>query len=572
MTAIQCVVHCRVSTGKQAYEGESLAVQESLCLEIAARNGWTLAHAPWLEAYSGRKSIRPAFADILQFLDDHPGQVGYYLFRSIDRFTRRGTYTYEGMKRALADRGVRMIDSMGVIQQPVNSLGDLGFEYDWSIGSPSEITEVVMATTAKAEVTTILTRLIGQEIRLAQRGYKIRGPQDGYKNEKIYVDGKRRTIQVPDPERAPFYIKMFELRASGQLSDEQIVVRLNAIGFRTRTVRRWDAEHRGIIGTRGGVPLTVKRFQEIIKRPIYCGVVWEKWTNWQPIRAAYPGLVSIEIYNAANRGVRYLAKLEGDGLELKHNYRQTVPLNRNNPLFPYKNVILCPACRKPFMASSSRSRSGYRVPAYHCSRKHKRIAYNKVAFEKIVSDYVGRLRFQPHITDLLIATIYQKYGERHAETLDDAAAVGRMVADLEAEKAANIRAFPKAMTTFMQRAIEEEIVRLDREIAVTMKARHKMEVSESELDRYTKALKEVMDNPGLLLDQPTSVARQKSRFMLLFQDFPTIDELASGTAKLSLLVEPCEGQTDPNTVLVRLQGLNWNGVVISCLKRWLQYP
>lgn len=286
----RCVIHCRVSTGKQAYEGESLQVQAKVCLDIAAHNGWTVAHPPWLEAYSGRKANRPAFSEVLAFLDEHPGTVSYYVFRAIDRFTRGGIVAYENMKQQLAVRGVELVDSMGVIQPSKNTLDHVGFEYDWSRVSPSEITEAVLATTAKSEATTILTRLIGQEISLTQQGYKIRDAVDGYKNERVQVGGKRRVIQVPDPERAKFYIAMFKLRAIGQLTDPDIVARINAMGFRTRVRHRWDATHQRIIGRRGGNPLCVKRLQEIIKRPIYCGIVWEKWTNWRPVKASYAGL------------------------------------------------------------------------------------------------------------------------------------------------------------------------------------------------------------------------------------------------------------------------------------------
>src|SRR3569623_696050 len=99
---------------------------------------------------------------------------------------------------------------------------------------------------------------------------------------------------------------MFELRAAGQLTVPQIVERINAMGFRSRVRNRWDPTHQRIIGKRGGQKLTPKRYQEIIKRPIYCGVVWEKWTNWQPVKAAYDGRVSIEVWNVANRGSRII--------------------------------------------------------------------------------------------------------------------------------------------------------------------------------------------------------------------------------------------------------------------------
>lgn len=367
MNIPKCVIHCRVSTGKQAYEGESLESQAAVCRSIAERQGWQIATTPWLEAYSGRKTARPMFDEVLAYLDAHPGEVKFYVFRAIDRFTRSGIVQYEAMKQQLQGRGVELVDSMGVIQQARNTLEHLNVEYDWSKFSPSEIAEAVLATTAKAEATTILTRLIGQEISLTRQGYKIRCATDGYTNQRVYVGGKRRVIQVPDPERAHFYRAMFELRAEGKLTDPQIVDRLNAMGFRSRTRNHWNEDHSAIVGRRGGNPLTVKHLQASIARPIYCGVVWEKWTNWMPLRAAYGGLVTIETYNAANRGKRRILQNADGSLSLTEGVEgqpRRAQRDLYNPMYPLRRVVLCPSCHKPFLGSASRSKSGKYCPAY----------------------------------------------------------------------------------------------------------------------------------------------------------------------------------------------------------------
>src|SRR5438552_2972301 len=111
-----CVIHCRVSTPKQAVEGESLEAQSHICQNLALARGWKLVHTPWLEGFSGRKDQRLIFQEVLAFLDKNPGMARYYITRSIDRFTRAGHFTYEQMKRELMKRGVDMIDSYGVIQ------------------------------------------------------------------------------------------------------------------------------------------------------------------------------------------------------------------------------------------------------------------------------------------------------------------------------------------------------------------------------------------------------------------------------------------------------------------------
>jgi len=562
----QCVIHCRVSTGKQAYEGESLEVQKSICLDIAARNGWTVAHAPWLEAYSGRKSARPVFTEVLEFLDAHPGQVRYYVFRAIDRFTRGGTGAYERMKDQLAKRGVELVDSMGVIQPVRNTLEHVGFEYEWSRVSPSEVAEAVLATTAKAEATTILTRLIGQEIRLTQKGYKIRGPQDGYRNERIYVDGKRRVIQVPDPQRAPFYVAMFKMRAEGQLSDIQIVERINSMGFRTRFHNRWDKYHQRVIGRTGGVPLTVKRYQEIIKRPIYCGVLLEKWTNWQPVKAAYDGLVSISDWNAANRGKRYL-EVEDGGLKLLLNRRVTTKASKTNPAFPFKGVVLCPTCRKPFMGSASRSRNGQRFPAYHCARNHARVARSKVAFEEIIWRHVLRLRFAPAVVSEAIRMLHCRFDDRGAELEAMAAAAAQSVRGLEARKADVMSAFVNTTSNSMRRALDVEMEQLDRQIEQTKRDGEGLHLSERVFDDYLASIAELMEHPLLLLENAASTQVQRSRFDLAFEELPTLLELQDGTAKLSLIMQLCEGEANPKSVLVRLSSLDWNQILDE-VRRW----
>ena len=61
---------------------------------------------------------------------------------SLTASTRGGSYSYEGIKKRLAACGVEMIDTYGVIQSDEeHALEHVGFEYEWSRTSPSEIAE-----------------------------------------------------------------------------------------------------------------------------------------------------------------------------------------------------------------------------------------------------------------------------------------------------------------------------------------------------------------------------------------------------------------------------------------------
>src|SRR6202044_1650721 len=147
-------------------EGDSLDVQEASIRRLAEVRSWNIVpnNKVWKTAVSGRKTEREDFEEILAYIKAHPGTVDYYVFRSIDRATRAGSGELQRMKMELAKCGVQMVDTYGIIQPSINTLSDLDFEYAWSRFSPSEVTEGVFATTANQEVTTILTRMIGQSI------------------------------------------------------------------------------------------------------------------------------------------------------------------------------------------------------------------------------------------------------------------------------------------------------------------------------------------------------------------------------------------------------------------------
>lgn len=131
-------------------------------------------------------------------------------------------------------------------------------------------------------------------------------------------------------------------------------------------------------------------------RPIYAGFICEKWTKYKPIKAQFAGLVTLSEWNKANRGKVFIRD-NGDGTyDLLHNHLPEKVVHkrmRDNPLFPYKSVILCPECRKPFLGSSSKSKSGRHIPYYHCSRKHKYLSYTKEGFDAIVEGYVHSINF-----------------------------------------------------------------------------------------------------------------------------------------------------------------------------------
>jgi site-specific DNA recombinase len=107
----KCVVQCRVSSLKQSSEGESLENQEKSIRNFTAQRGWEIVPEGkvWGRAISGRKTDRDDFEEVIDFIKSNPGLVDFYVFKSIDRFTRAGSGEYERMKKNSRNVGFRWL-------------------------------------------------------------------------------------------------------------------------------------------------------------------------------------------------------------------------------------------------------------------------------------------------------------------------------------------------------------------------------------------------------------------------------------------------------------------------------
>lgn len=555
-----CVVDNRISSTVQA-TGGGLDDQEMVCLNLAKNRNLKILKT-FSKIFSGRLEERADFEEILEYIKNEQRKgviVDYYLFKSIDRFTRDGAVTFEEMKDRLELLGVQPLDAYGIIQPKKNTLEHLGFEYKWSMRSPTATAQLVEAQRAKDEVTDILTRMIGAEIRLVKEGYKVRAPHDGYRNKTIFVNGQEKTIEEADPNRAHFYIQMFELRARG-MSDPEIVKTINAQGFLSKSRNYWSYEggRKTKIGETKGSPLTVKQLQRIIPRTIYAGINIEKWTNGQPIKQKYDGLISIETFNEANRGKVVIVKNEDGSYKLLYNQKDSRTImkrNKFNPLYIYDKMVLCPnGCCKPALSSKNKSKSGKHYPAYHCNRNHYwRIP--KSEFENAVTKFLEDILFDKDFLEGFEFILLDKYREREAEILKVSSKVSENIANLKAKQAKAIQDYRDTPSLIIRQKIEEEIDGLEERIKLAGIERQKVELQETDIKSFIKYVKFLMEHPLEMLADNSNPYKQKALWGLFFEETPTYTEIVNGTPKLSPIVRLSSKTESDKTQLVTLRGV-----------------
>jgi site-specific DNA recombinase len=98
----------RVSTTKQGFEGDSPEAQREQIERFAAGRGITVKkHFLFLESAS--KEQQP-MQEAIDYCKDPKHNVQFFIVKSIDRFTRGGSYSYSGLKRQLECSDVKLVD------------------------------------------------------------------------------------------------------------------------------------------------------------------------------------------------------------------------------------------------------------------------------------------------------------------------------------------------------------------------------------------------------------------------------------------------------------------------------
>ena len=438
-----------------------------------------------------------------------------------------------------------------------------GHEYEWSKYSPSHLTEILKSEIDKEEVKRILTRTVGASISLANKGYWMRQPPFGFSSKRVATaDGEKRSVLVPHETESVWVIKAYELKAQGILSKREIVDKINAMGYKSRIILIRDKDGNPI-GQRGATPMTIKSFDRIIERVTNAGMICESWTHFQPILAKFNGLVSVKLFNEANKGKKRIIVHEDGTVSIldltKENAESRVGQvkRKNNPDFPFKNFVLCPKCKKPFMASFSRGKSGKRFPSYHCSRGHKRVAFNKHDFEETIKNVISELEFTPQYLKLLEKGVIDVWSKKVKSVRLESSKVHTNIADLKTKQQSLIDRIKRAEVTspIVIRSLEEEIEEIAAKILNAQDNIQDVDIQEQEIQYLINHAKYFLEHLQDLFISSDDPVFQGHLFSLLFQRLPTYEELQSRTLPLQHYIKKKPLQEVDNFQMVDPLGL-----------------
>ena len=559
------VAAIRISSLKQGLQGDSPEDQKEQ-IERFAENHNIKIKKFFIFMESASKEEQPV-QEAIDYCKKPKNDIQLFIVKSIDRFTRGGSYLYDHLKMQLVKYEVKLVDIYGVISsQEVNTLEHLNIKYDWSVYNPTKKTEILEAERAKDEMRDIMTRMIGAEIRYVRMGYRVRQAPFGFANEKVETAHGKRVILKPHPKESKWIIRMFELRTNSSLSDQEIVDKLNNLGFKTRKRYRRDPKDRTkIIGQTGECPLSLKALWKYIRNPIYAGVNVEKWTKDKPIKAKFKGLVSVETFNKANKGKVIISEENGQIKFWKkkppdHLLYKSV----RNPKFPYKRYVLCPICEKPLYGSASRGRLGKYYPAYHCNKRGHYFRVPKQEFEETIASFVSNLGIKPKYVKDLKKYVIDLWQKKMENSQKDNKQIDQKIKELKslAEITAGKIKYLESATAI--KYMEEELVKTEKEIRNLQASKVENKEKDVNMERVMEFVGYFLEHLEELILGGSNPLKRADYFGLIFEKPPTYEELLSGTPKLapfiglkddfgSSLVPKCEpgGIRTPNQFLKR---------------------
>jgi site-specific DNA recombinase len=549
------VIIARASTGKQVIHGDTLDDQIAQCSRYAESQGWGKPVKIFPLVESGRKAEREYFEEVIKYCADKSNRVDWLVFKNFSRFTRGGEKAYLDLKEKLGKSGVKVQDILGTVKEDVNTFEDLGFEYEFSIIKPSEAEELRQAREAKEEAGKALRRMIRAEIQYTQKGFWRGPPPFGYQNVRKETFDRGERVVLEEKEHESYFIKqMFELRASGLYTDKEVVEKINLLGFRTRKFKRREKITMRVIGYGGSNILSVKQLQRFIKRPIFSGIVCEKWTHFKPVKAQFDGFISPQLFNKANRGKKSITII-GDQVDLTRGKEKLGKRSKYNPMYPFKNVILCPSCDNTLMGSASTGKSGKKFPLYHCGRGHKQWSKPVADLNQVVYGFINDLEFDEGFIRLFEESFKEVYESKRGDAITKSRKAEEYVSSLLREQEQLSETIKVVSSSKLRKKYEQDFEKLDDKITKARKKRAEDERKEVGIKLKLKYAVYLMEHLEEVLIDRDNIVAQQQLFSLVFTELPTYDELVNGTPKLEPLFKLNDKSDLSKSQIVSREGL-----------------
>ena len=411
---MKCIVYCRVSSARQAIEGNGLESQEQRCRQHAKSKGWEVVKVFHDSAVSGGVLERLGIQNLVAYLTKQKQEV-VVLADDISRFAR-DTLVFALLKKTFVDLGAQM--------QTVN----LGMD-----DTPeSSLIQSIMSSAAAYEREKNRLQVIARTKARLEMGFWTLQPPLGYKT--IYTKDRGK-VSMPDGVNSVSVQKMLKKVAAGELT-----LRGDMVAYLTRE---------GIVD-RHGIPKPCT--YNLLRRTL--GYAW-----------FYAGFIQFPKWDVSLRKGQHEALITMSEyhriLALKDTSKRAISKRVTAERFPLRGFIYCACCGKGYYSGTSGGRYScydyYFCRGYNCSMKN--VNYKGSEIHNQFSSFLHSI--QPTDQDVSdFVSVLKEYSNKHGDLLQkerDELCLQLEACDGEVEKVFNnIDKLSSAkMTEFMEKRLSQ---------------------------------------------------------------------------------------------------------------------
>jgi DNA invertase Pin-like site-specific DNA recombinase len=450
----RAIIYTRVSTDEQAEHGFSLAHQEESLKKYCEFHNIKIVKHFQEEGASGKDFNRPAFMQLLEFIQKNKKEVEALIFTRWDRLSRSNLETLK-MELELRKLGIKLVSTEQAID-------DSSPEHKLMLTIYNSIAEI------ERDKISIRTRE-GMR-RAAKEGYFTGNPPIGYR--RVRINNEKPSLE-PD-ENAPIIRQLFEDYAKGIYTVEDI--------------RK--------IYWKKGVKRCYQGMQDLLTNITYIGKIrLRAWKSEEEIiiMGLHEPIIPDELFKKVQR-VLY-------GRKWKMNFKV-----EKNEAFPLRGHLKCAVCGRNLTASKNRSRTGNLYLYYHCQdRCPERFRVDQA--HDTLKKYLQSLTIRPEVKKAYLAFMQQvftgKEGTRENEVRIYQAKIQRTKDLLNA-----------AEDKFLQDLIDAESYkrakeRYQKEIATLEQELNSLKESETGYMKYLRESLPLLENLDYHFEKASFDDRQK---------------------------------------------------------------
>lgn len=369
---MKAAAYIRVSTDRQASEGESLEMQVARAREVCAAHGWELVEV-FQDVLSGKKDARPALARFEKAMK--AGKFEIAICYKVDRLGRTRRKLHE-LLEWIQQHDVRLVS----MTQQIDTATATG-----------RMMLAILVDFAVFEVEQLSERISDTMLHMAKQGHPVSGMAPyGYrhvsKRAEMDADGREVTaharLEVVEDEAAVVREMFARYLEVGSLAG--LAKHLNALGHRTREGNPWQ-----VVSVKFALlnPLyaglrVLRRWSGPGGRKLTTAQMLDRMDEWQVVDGGHEAIVTPE--QLAQVRARYMED-------------RRIPARARSAKNPWSGLLVCSECGSRLVTYQPASSRGSSL-AFRCRQRMMRactatsfaITWLEVEVLKAVSDALSQ--------------------------------------------------------------------------------------------------------------------------------------------------------------------------------------